>query len=140
MIILLSVMSSNDFINFVVDAKNNGPLTLYTPFSCVTVTREIFATKSSELKITSMTTPIARFGVYKIIKKMTSMTSVSDRCNYIINLHDPHFKVVIATYIMQPTRTGTVISKTNSPKTLIKNLRNTPAVNVDSRTRPHDLK
>src|SRR5690625_2074029 len=139
MIILLSVMLSNDFINFVVDAKNNGPLTLYTPFSCVTVTREIFATKRSALKITPMTTPIAKFCVYKIIPTVTSMTSVSDRGACFINVNEPQLNVVIATKIMTPTRTGIGISMTTSPKTMIKNMRNTPAVNVDRRPRPPDL-
>src|SRR5690625_6503639 len=86
MIILFSVTLSKDFIKFVVDAKNNGPFTLYSALSCVTVTREILATKNSALKITPTTTPIAKFCVYKITATVTSMTSVSDRGACFINV------------------------------------------------------
>src|SRR5690625_6300308 len=93
MIILFSVTLSKDFIKFVVDAKNNGPFTLYSALSCVTVTREILATKNSALKITPTTTPIAKFCVYKITATVTSMTSVSDRGACFINVRSEERRV-----------------------------------------------
>src|SRR5690625_5855460 len=67
------------------------------------------------------------------------MTSVTDLGAIFINVNEPQLNVVMLTIIITPTRTGIGISMTTSPKTMIKNMRNTPAVNVDKRPRHHDL-
>src|SRR5690625_4297673 len=126
-------------MNFVVEAKNKGPFTLYTFISCVTVTREILATKNSALKMTPTTTPIAKLLVYKIIATVMIITNASDFGACFKNLKELQLKVVILTIIITPTKTGMGISTTTSPKTIIKNIKNTPAVKVDRRCRPPDL-
>src|SRR5699024_1229082 len=135
----LSDAISNFLIKVDVEAKNNGPFTLYMPSISSICTREILATKMKVLKMTPITTPIAKLLVYKITATVTIITTDSDfgACFKIVN--ELQLNVVIATIIIIPTRTGMGISTTISPKTIIKNNKNAPATKVDKRPRPPDF-
>src|SRR5699024_6996375 len=98
-----------------------------------TETFDIFVAKHNALTITPTMTPSAKLLVNKTITTVKIITNASERGAFCINLNEPQLNVPTETITMIPARIGIGIWTTQSPKTIIKMIKNTPAVNVESR-------
>src|SRR5699024_12514106 len=78
-------------------------------------------------------TPSARLLVNNTITTVSIMTNASERGAFCINLNDCQLNVPTETITMMPAKIGIGISTTQSPKTIIKMIKNTQAVKLERR-------
>src|SRR5699024_6242170 len=104
-----------------------------------TSTLEIFVAKNNALNMTPTMTPRARLLVNRTMMTVRIMTNASVLGAFIVYLNEPQSNVPMETMTMMPARIGIGICTTQSPRTIIRNIRNAPAVNVDRRVVAPDL-
>src|SRR5699024_5973032 len=112
MMTLLSEAISNFLINVDVEAKNSGPFTLYMPSIISICKREMLATNIKVLKMTTLTILITKLLVYNMTVTITIITTASDFGACFKKVNELQLNVVMATIIINPTRTGNGISTT----------------------------